>query len=144
MTKDIKKKPQVILKRQVNVKAVVTEKFKTFLRHELNENIKMYSSRLTTINNQLQTLEVGNPQATQLKMDKSEAESYVKSKDEQLKFIDELELDSLYSQGPVEGFVTISAGDNLYEKLGGVEMIVEDGVVKKLNNVPSQFQSIVD
>ena len=52
-------------------------------------------------------------------------------------------MNSIYSQGPIDGMVTVSAGDNLYEKLGGVEIVVKDGVVQEINNNPSQFQSVI-
>ena len=69
-------------------------------------------------------------------------QNYIASEASQKQFINSLELKSLYSQGPVEGFVTVNVGDNLYEKLGGIELVVEDGVVKKIMSTPSQFKKL--
>ena len=79
---------------------------------------------------------------SQLNKEKQEAQQYVSAEADQRKFITDLELKSLYSQGPVEGFVTVQVGDNIYEKLGGVEVIVEDGIVKKISTSPSQFDKV--
>lgn len=136
------KKQQVILKRNIITKAVVTSKFKTFLNKELQENIKFYNKRLTEISAQLNSLAPNDPAAVQMQMDQKEAQNYIASEASQKQFINSLELNSLYSQGPVEGFVTVTVGDNLYEKLGGIEMVVEDGVVKKITSTPSQFQKV--
>jgi hypothetical protein len=137
------KKAQVILKRQIIVKAVVTESFKTFLNYELSETVKMNTNKINQLENQMKLFDQKDPRYTQLNNEKREAEAYIKSEADQRKFISDLELNSVYSQGPIDGMVTVSVGDNLYEKLGGVELIVKDGVVQKINANPSQFQSVV-
>ena len=137
------KKQQVILKRQVLVKAVVTENFKTFLNYELSETVKMNSNKVNQIENQMKLVDKADPKYMQLDMERKEAQSYLASEADQRKFIEDLELNSVYSQGPIDGMVTVSVGDNLYEKLGGVELLVKDGVVQKINTNPSQFQSVV-
>ena len=136
------KKPQVILKRQIITKAVVTEKFKGFLTHELGENLKQYKQRLTDLTTQLNSLDTNNPMYEKFNQEKLEAQAYIDSEQAQRKFISDLKLKTLYSQGPVDGFVTVSVGDNLYEKLGGVEIVVEDGIVKKIDMNPSQFDKV--
>lgn len=136
------KKQQVILKRNIVTKAVVTPKFKAFLNKELQENVKFYNKRLTEITAQLNSLAPNDPAAGQLQAEQREAQNYIASEASQKQFISTLELNSLYSQGPVEGFVTVTVGDNLYEKLGGIELVVEDGIVKKIVSTPSQFQKV--
>ena len=136
------KKQQVILKRNIITKAVVTPKFKSFLNNELQENIKFYKKRVTEISAQLNSLGPNDPSAAQLQVEQKEAQNYITSEASQKQFINSLELKSLYSQGPVEGFVTVTVGDNLYEKLGGIEIVVEDGIVKKISSTPSQFQKV--
>ena len=136
------KKAQVILKRQIITKAVVTEKFKNFLTHELGENVKQYSQRITDLTTQLNSMDQSNPVYEKFNQEKLEAQAYLDSEQAQRKFISDLQLKTLYSQGPVDGFVTVSVGDNLYEKLGGVEIVVEDGIVKKIDMNPSQFDKV--
>lgn len=137
-------KHQVILKRQVVTKAVVTDKFKEFLRYELKENVNAYKNKIRENEERLLSLDPNDSVAIQLNVEMSEAKKYIHSESEQNKFIDELKNNSLYSQGPVDGFVTVSVGDNLYEKLGGVEIVVEDGVIQKISSVSSQFDKITN
>ena len=136
------KKQQIILKRQVLTKAYVTPKFKKFLENELIQNVKQFKQKLGDIVVQLNSLDESNPAFQELQKEKIEAQAYIDSEADQKKFINDLEPNSLYSQGPVDGFVTVSVGDNLYSKLGGVEIIVKDGVVQKISMNKSQFDIV--
>jgi len=136
------KKAQVILKRQVTTKAVVTEKFKKFLNYELEENIKFYKKKVNDINEQKKSIMANDPKLATLNTELQEAQNYINYESAQRKFINDLEMNSLYSQGPVDGFATVTVGDNLYEKLGGIEIIVEDGLVKKIESTSSQFDKV--
>ena len=126
------KKPQVNLKRQVMVKAVVTEKFKEYLNFELTETVAMYSKQIEQIDRQLASMSGDTPMFIQLTAEKEQYQAYIANEGNQRNFVAGLEMGSYYSQGPVEGFVPVTVGDNLYEKIGGVEISVEDGVVKNI------------
>ena len=136
------KKQSVILKRQVTTKAVVTPAFKEFLYHELQENIKHYRNQLDDATAQLNSMSPADPRASEFNKVKMEASTYLEAEQDQRKFIADLKLKSLYSQGPVEGFVTVSVGDNVYEKLGAVELVIEDGIVKKIQATSSQYDKV--
>jgi hypothetical protein len=43
-----------------------------------------------------------------------------------------LPLNSEFTQGTLDGTVDVNIGDNLYEKLGGLEIIIKDGVILEL------------
>jgi len=43
-----------------------------------------------------------------------------------------LQMGSYFMQGTVDGFVSVNVGDNLYEKLGGMEIFIEDGIVQDI------------
>ncbi|MDI6827348.1 MAG: YlqD family protein, partial [Armatimonadota bacterium] len=45
-----------------------------------------------------------------------------------------LELGTEHPQGIIEGLVEINVGDNLNEKLGAAELIIENGIVKEIRN----------
>jgi len=45
-----------------------------------------------------------------------------------------LEIGSLFVQGPLEHFVTVGPGDNLYQAVGGSELIVRDGIIQSIAN----------
>jgi hypothetical protein len=139
---DKQKKPSVILKRQVTTKAVVTPSFKEFLFYELQENMKHFRKQLDDAKAQLNSLSPSDPRVNELNKLMMEAKSYIDAETDQRKFITNLELKSLYSQGPVEGFVTVSVGDNVYEKLGAVELVIEDGIVKKIQATSSQYDKV--
>ena len=130
--KKVVKKSQVNLKRQVMVKAVVTEQFKEYLNFELTETVKMYSSQIQQIDQQLATMSGDTPMYIQLTAEKEQYQAYIANEGNQRNFVAGLELGSYYSQGPVDGFVSVSVGDNLYEKIGGSEIIVENGIVKSI------------
>ncbi len=43
-----------------------------------------------------------------------------------------LPLGSTFSQGTIDGLVSIKPGDNLYHKLGAAEIIIKDGIVQEI------------
>jgi hypothetical protein len=46
-----------------------------------------------------------------------------------------LQIGSEFVQGPLEGPVVVSIGDNLYKKVGGAEIVVKDGVIQEIRGV---------
>ena len=130
--KPLIKKPQVNVKRQVIVKSVVTEGFKDYLNRELTDTVELYKKYIIQIDEQLKTIDSETPTAFKLMDEKLQYKNYIDSEQSQRKFVEDLEIDSLYSQGPVESLVSITVGDNLYEKLSALEIIVRDGIVDKI------------
>ena len=116
MTKPTPTQKTLNLKRTVTIKAIVTEKFKEYMRYEIQRSI--YN---------LQTQ--GESPQTKERLEEAHL---------QLEAIDLLALGSQFVQGVVDGFVTVSEGDNLYDKLGGMEVIVLDGIVKKIATAPKE------
>ena len=131
--KVIQKKVQVNLKRQIIVKAVVTQGFKDYLNRELADTVQLYKTYITQIDQQLSTIDPDTPTFFKLTDEKAQYQSYIDSEPQQKQTVENLTLDSLYSQGPIESLVSVSVGDNLYEKLSGVELIVKDGIVEKIS-----------
>lgn len=135
----------VTLKRTVTIKVVVTEKFKAYMIYELNESIRSADARIKTIDVQIPQLNslasddnVGRlALLQQLEAEKIQLDATLKEQKNRADAINSLQLDTLFTQGTVDGFVSISEGDNLYEKLGGMEIILKDGVVQKINPVAS-------
>jgi len=64
------KKPQVNLKRQVLVKAIVTEQFKDYLNFELTETVAMYTRQIQDIDRQLSSMSGDTPMFVQLSAEK--------------------------------------------------------------------------
>lgn len=132
-----KKKQQVTLKRRVTISAIVTDKFKEFLRLELKETVAFSQQRIQEIDAQLQSQSLGLEIQTQLRAERQQLELTVQSESQQAEAIEKLENDTVFNQGVIDGFVSVSVGDNLYEKLGGMEIVVKDGIVQKLSPLPS-------
>lgn len=137
-----KKVKSVTLKRTVTIKAIVTEDFKKYLTFELQNSVK-------TLDEKLQQMEIQGKQLIEMltKQGAVEQTSSIKqqmelerlqqknAKDELLKRVEEAEklaLDSLFVQGTIDGFVTAKVGDNLYQKLGALEIIIKDGIVEDI------------
>ncbi len=133
----------VTLKRTVTIKVVVTDKFKSYMSFELNEAIRNAKQRIELITQQLPQVSLLAPEANagrqaiiqQLEAEKIQLDATIQEHESRLNSVTDLQLDSLFVQGTVDGFVSISEGDNLYEKLGGMEIILKDGIVQKINPV---------
>jgi paraquat-inducible protein B len=136
---DKKPKAQITVKRKVAVRAIVTDQFKDFLRLELKENIRMAKQRIEEIENQMKQGEKVATLIPQLLSERQQLQYTLDYEAAQHDAIDKLEGGSMFSQGTIDGFVTVSEGDNLYEKIGGMEVVVKDGVIQKINalTVPS-------
>lgn len=135
----------VELKRVVMVKAIVTEAFKANLVRELERAI-------TNIDQQLAAVESRSAQylddlkqkglmqrATSFKnqVEDEKAKQAAAKADMQMKIQEakNLAVGSEFVQGPLEGPVVVSLGDNLYKKVGGAEIIVRDGVIQEIRGV---------
>ncbi len=133
----------VTLKRTVTIKVVVTEKFKSYMLFELNESIRSAEQRTLLINQQIPQLDrlastdnIGRQALLQqLEAEKIQLDATIKDQQTRIDAINDLKLESLFLQGTVDGFVSVSEGDNLYEKLGGMEIILKDGIVQKITPV---------
>ncbi len=135
-------KKSVELKRVVMIKAIVTEAFKDNLIKELDRAIKNIDMQMTQVEMQgknfMEDLKKKGlmQKAVSLKGQMDEERSRQQAaKADLLQKIEEakkLTLNSEFVQGPLEGPVSVSVGDNLYKKVGGAEIIVKDGVVQEI------------
>ena len=135
----------VELKRVVMVKAIVTEPFKQNLIKELERAVANLDAQLNQMEiqgkNYLEDLKkkglMQKAAAFKHQMDEERGRQAA-SKSDLLMKIEEakrLQLNSEFVQGPLEGPVQVSLGDNLYKKVGGAEIIVKDGVVQELRGL---------
>ncbi len=151
----IHEKP-VTLKRSVSIKALVTEKFKEYMAFEIQSSLRTSEERLKEIQVRLKTIEEQlrkNSQDRQGQLTYQQLESerfYLLNSIQELKQreqnVHHLKLGSYFIQGLIDGFVQVKVGDNLYEKLGGLEIVVEDGIIQEIGIVntelkPSSLQS---
>jgi hypothetical protein len=135
----------VELKRVVMVKAIVTEPFKQNLIKELERAVGNIDVQVTQMEAQskayledlkkkglMQKAAAFKHQFDDEKARQTAARSDLLMKIEEAK---RLQIGTEFVQGPLEGPVDVSIGDNLYKKVGGAEVIVKDGIVQEIRGV---------
>ncbi len=133
------------LKRVVMVKAIVTESFKQNLVKELERAIANMEGQASQMELQsktylddlkkkglMQKAAAFKQQYEEERARQSAAKSDLLMKIEEAK---RLQIGSEFVQGPLEGPVDVSVGDNLYKMVGGAEIIVKDGIIQELRGV---------
>jgi len=133
----------MIIKRQVMLKAVVTEKLKTQLTDEVQAAIQRVVEAQDELERQsrrvmleLQRTDLNRAMAfrQQLDLEKRKQEDAKAELQEQLKEYQDLPLGEEIVRGSLEGQIELNVGDNLFEKLGQAEILVEDDVVKEVRD----------
>ncbi len=139
----------VSIKRQVKVRTVVTEEFRTRATGELSKELEQIDHQLeqleTAFNNGLQQLEqlasegqnVLQPRA-QLEQDmlgkRNQMMGLKQEVTKQLGNLDTVEDGDTVITGMLESTVDLRVGDNIYERVRNAEVIVKDGVVQGFEN----------
>jgi hypothetical protein len=133
----------MILKRQVLLKAVVTEALKEELIRSVEETIQKVQDSQDELERQsrrlmleLQRTDLNRAMAyrQQLDAEKRKHEDVKAALQEQLEEYRELQLGEEFERGAIDGEVEIKIGDNIDEKLGQAEILVEDGIVKEIRD----------
>lgn len=135
----------VELKRVVMVKAIVTDSFKDNLIKELDRAVKNIERQESQIDLQgktylddlkkkglMQKAITFKNQLEEEKTRQAAAKADLLLKIEEAK---KLTIGTEFVQGPLEGPVDVSLGDNLYKKVGGAEIIVKDGIIQEIRGV---------
>jgi len=133
----------ISIKRQVTVKAIVTEVFKNNASVEIQQQLQQLDMNMQQLEFQakraVSDLEKQNPAPGQMESLKlqidEERQRLLVGKNELLQrmnMISQLELNTEFPQGMLDNYVTINIGDNLYEKLSSTEVILKDGVVVEI------------
>jgi len=131
----------MILKRQVVLKAIVTEKLKESLIAEVREAMGEVDDAQSELDRQsrrvmleLQRTDLNRAMAfrQQLDIEKKKQDDVKKDLQERLAEYQGLEMDTEFVRGLLEGSVEIQQGDNLIEKMGRAEIIVKDDIVQEI------------
>ncbi|MBC5793692.1 YlqD family protein [Anabaena aphanizomenioides LEGE 00250] len=140
--------PQLLLKRVVNVKAIVTPLWKEEVQQQLQGQINQLDQQLQQLDIegqraitaiQKQSLQPPGPQTIQqidniqlqVNQKKSELLEQKNQSLQNLQQVQYLELDQEVNQFQMEGFFKIETGDNLISKMQ-VEIVLRDGVVEEI------------
>ena len=137
----------LLLKRVVNIKAIVTPLWKEEAQKQLQNQLNQIDSRLQQLEMQGQRMVAeiqkqtppGDPAVnqqinnvtTKLNQDKNKLLQQKNQTLQQLQQVQTLEMDKEVNQGQVESFFQVAAGDNLIRKMQ-VEILVRDGVVEEI------------
>jgi hypothetical protein len=133
----------MILKRQILLKATVTEKLKEQLVQDVTEAIQRVEESQDELERQsrrlmleLQRTDLNRAMAfrQQLEVEKRKQDDVKAELQEQLAEYQGLELGTEIVRGTLEGDIEVNVGDNLVEKLGQAEVLVEDDIVKEIRD----------
>ena len=141
-------KPQLLLKRVVNVKVIVTPLWKDEVQQQLQTQINQTDQQLQQLDVQgkravaeiqKQSLQPPGPQTlqqieniqVQVNQKKSELLEQKNQSLQNLQQVQFLELDQEVPQFQMEGFFRVEPGDNLISKMQ-VEIVLRDGVVEEI------------
>jgi YlqD protein len=141
-------KPQLLLKRAVNVKAIVTTLWKEEVQQQLQTQINQVDQQLQQLDLegqraisaiQKQSIQPPGPQVQQqidniqiqVNQRKSELLEQKNLSLQNLQQVQFLELDQEVNQFQMEGFFRVEPGDNLISKMQ-VEVVLRDGVVEEI------------
>lgn len=141
-------KSNLLLKRPVNIKAIVTPRWKEEVQQQLQGQINQIDAQLQQLDMQgqraiseiqKQTLQPLSTQVSQqiesiqiqVNQKKSELLEEKNQQLQQLQQVQLLELDQEVSQGQIESFFRVELGDNLVRKMN-VEILLRDGIVEEI------------
>jgi hypothetical protein len=128
----------MILRRQVVLKAIVTEKLKDELKREVvdaiaqvEEGQQQLDAQSRRVMLELQRSDLNRAMAfrQQLEAEKRKQDDLKTELRERLQEYEALELGSEFVRGLIEGTVEVREGDNISDKMGKAEIIVKDDVV---------------
>ncbi len=139
---------QLMLKRAITVKAIVTPRWKDEAQQQLQAQINQIDSQLQQLEMQgqrmiaeiqRQSIQPPGPQVLQqidsiqgqVNQRKSELLEQKNQILQQLQQVQVLELEQEVNQGQIESFFSIQRGENLVQKMQ-VEILLRDGVVEEI------------
>ena len=139
---------QLLLKRAINVKAIVTPRWKEEAQQQLQAQINQVDSQLQQLEMQgqrmiaevrKQTVQPPGPEAMQqienIQLQVNEQKSKLLDQKnqslQQLQQVQTLELEQEVSQGQIESIFTVEPGENLIQKMQ-VEILLRDGVIEDI------------
>lgn len=143
----------VTIKRDVVLRAIVTEGLKEELDGEFSEAIDQVDERLTQLDvgarqyvSELQRTDIQQAMAVRQQIE-TEKRRYRQAKDQliqQQRRVAELEDGTEIVRGTIEGHTEISVGDNIQTVLRGVEVIVKDDEVVEIRETEGGIRLEMD
>ena len=130
----------ITVQRPVLIKAIVTEAFKRLYIADLEDAIKRVDALVQQIDVQARRFELERqitPQQSrnlraQLDLERQRQEAARMELQARLREAQDLQINSEFTQGTIEGTVEVSVGDNLFDKISRTEIVVKDGIVLEI------------
>ena len=129
----------ITVQRPVIIKTIVTESFKRLYVADLEEAIKRVDTIMQQIEVQTRRFELERqvtPQTrnlrAQLELERQRQEATRVELQARLREAQDLQLNSEFTQGTIEGLVEVAVGDNLFDKIARTEVVVKDGIVLEI------------
>ncbi len=139
---------QLLLKRVVNIKAVVTPLWKEEAQKQLQNQLNQIDGRLQQLEMQSQRILTemqkpgSNPADTAISQQISSAQAKLNQEKsqqlqqknqmlQQLQQVQTLELDKEVNQGQIDSFFRVAVGDHMIKKMQ-VEIVLRDGIVEDI------------
>jgi capsule polysaccharide export protein KpsE/RkpR len=132
---------RMIVKREILLKAIVTEQLKNQLREGVKETLEQIDQGQEEMERQyrrlmleVQRMDAGRAMAVRQQVDaeRRRQDDAKKELQDQLAEYEELQLGEEFVMRVLEGTVEIREGDNFFDKIRRAEIIVEDDIVKEL------------
>lgn len=134
----------ITLQRPVIIKTIVTESFKRLYIADLEEAVKRVDAIMQQIDVQSRRFELERqvtPQTrnvrAQLELERQRQEATRLELQARLREAQELQINTEFVQGTIEGLVQVAVGDNLFDKISRTEVIVKDGIVLEIREAPA-------
>jgi len=131
----------ITVQRPVLIKAIVTEGFKRLYMSDLEDAIKRIDATVQQIDVQSRRFDLErqvSPQSRalrqQLDLERARQEATRAELQARLREAQELQLNSEFTQGTIDGMVEVSVGDNLFDKISRTEIIVKDGIILEIRD----------
>jgi predicted RNase H-like nuclease (RuvC/YqgF family) len=138
----------LLLKRAVNIKVIVTPRWKEEVQQQLQNQINQMDNQLQQLEAQGQRMSAevqkqanqpANPaiaqQVTNIQVQVNQKKSEILEQKnqilQQLQQVQLLEMNQEVGQGQMEGFFQVQTGDNLIRKMQ-VEVLLKDGIVQEI------------
>jgi YlqD protein len=129
----------ITVQRPVVIKAIVTEAFKRLYIADLEEAIKRVDAIVQQIEVQSRRFELERqvtPQTrnlrAQLELERTRQDATRMELQARLHEAQQLQLNTEFTQGTLEGTVDVAVGDNLFDKISRTEILVKDGIVLEI------------
>lgn len=142
----------VQLRQDVALIFIVTEELKVRLLDEfkaasddVQSQIDQFDFRARHALAELQRADLNRAMAARQQIDaeKRRLEAMKNELQDRRKEIEGLTIGSEYPRGSLEGLVEVKMGDNLFEKLAGVQLIVKDGTVVEIRHRTMTAEDVI-